>query len=165
MALQLPCWICDGRGERQITLRPGGIPDGRTVCRVCIRRLFTWLREPLATGDGAALAQVWPGIAVFAEFPEGEEWREDVRQAVKQRVTEQLPEVDDVTRASTALAFVEMGFLWDALEALATVTPDATEAEQLNDRTLTSLLSRLLSHELLAADASEQLHARLYSLR
>ncbi len=162
MASQLPCWICDGRGERQIALRPGGNPDGRSVCRVCIRRLMAWVRGPVASGDGATLETVWPKVASPAAFADGEEWREDIRQAVKQRVVEALPGADDADRARVALAFVEMGFLWDGLEALATLSPEAAEAEQVSDRALTSLLSRLLGREQLAPEAAERLQALLY---
>ncbi|MFN7134029.1 MAG: hypothetical protein ACK4N5_18270 [Myxococcales bacterium] len=162
MGSQVPCWICDGRGERQIVLRPGGNPDGRTLCRVCIRRLLAWVRRPISGGDGSMLEAVWPRATAVFDIADGEEWREDVRQAIKQRVMEALATEDDAGRARVALAFLETGFVWDALESLATVNPDAVEAELLSDRLLTSLLSRLLARHELAPGAGERLQGLLY---
>jgi len=156
--MAVPCWICEGQGHRQIRLRQGGIRDGRRVCRVCVRRLFTLGRSGSSEEQVAQRASVW-------WVPEPETIAPEVASAQKafvSSVTASLASESDVSRVAAGLGYVEMGMVEQAVQAFSLVDPSIFETDQLDDWLLSSLLSRILSEEALRPNAREALRQLLY---
>jgi len=154
------CWICGGLGERQIPLKPWGLPDGRSVCRVCVRRLIVWVRASRDRGSVAGLASIWP-VAHGAEQA-GDDASSGLKDLLVTDVSDALKGGDDSLRASVALAYVELGLVLESVHTFATLDPSAIEAERLSERLLESLLWRLLDEAMIAPGARELLEAALY---
>jgi hypothetical protein len=142
-------------------MRPGGVPDGRRVCRVCLRRLLAWLHSLSEPDLAASIAALWASGQPAAQ-PEGEEWRAAVQEVFTRRVREGLGAADDVGRVQVSIAYLEMKLPGEALGALARVAPEALDADLLPERLLTSLLSRLFDEQALAEGARERIQAALY---
>lgn len=151
------CWICSGRGEGQVVLRPDGRADGRKVCHVCARRLLQYLGAVPAEHRVEWLSPLWPGLA-GGDAPEEPEhlaaWT-----LFRETVSASLAGVDACERCRVALGYLELGSLAQAFEALGLSEPTC---DGLNDRLLTSLLSRLLHPAALAPGAQEALEQVLY---
>jgi len=143
-------------------LRPGGAPDGRRVCRPCVRRVLAYLDEVVRQQGLAALAPIFP---LAAEGPalsaSGEEWRAQVRDLFGVGVLDELGGLDDGARAGVAIAYLAMGMWPEALMALSRVAPEAAVDGRLTDRALVSLLTRLLDPAALAADGRAALASAL----
>lgn len=152
------CWLCDGRGQSQIVLRPDGKADGRKVCRVCVRRLFVWLGAIAPDGRAQALAPAWLGLA--SPEPGVDAEVAAVREAVCSPVRAALPELDAAGRLDVATSLWDLDLRERAFEALALVAPD--DAAAALDRRLTSLLSRLLHPAALSPQAREVLERAIY---
>jgi hypothetical protein len=142
-------------------MRPGGVPDGRRVCRVCLRRLLAWLHSLPETDLATSAAALWAERQPAA-VPEGEGWRAAVREAFTRRVREALGAEDEPGRVQICIAYLEMRMPGEALEALARVAPEALDAGLLSERMLASLLSRLLDEHALAEGARERIQSTLY---
>ena len=65
--MAVECWLCTGKGQGQVVLRPDGVSDGRRVCNVCVRRLFAWLQAQSADALAAAAAPIWPEAGALPE--------------------------------------------------------------------------------------------------
>jgi hypothetical protein len=156
--MAVDCWLCAGKGQGQIVLRPDGLADGRKVCRVCVRRLFAWLRALPPDARAPTLAPIWPGV--LAPDEESTPDCDAARAAFLASVASGLPNADDAARLNIAIGYLEMGVLPRAVEALASVDPAGVDG--LRHASLSSLLSRLLHPRLLSAQAKESLERAIY---
>jgi hypothetical protein len=125
---------------------------------VCVRRLVLWLGSLEPPGRAGAARELW---SIGGE-PDCEPWREPLRAAFAEKVAGALAEFDGPGRAGVAIAWLEMGCVPEALEALSGVAPALAESGGLPDRTLISLLSRLLDSSVLAGEARARLAAAIY---
>jgi len=156
--MAVDCWLCTGKGQGQIVLRPDGLADGRKICRVCVRRLFDRLKSLPSEARTEALSPIWPSLARLEE--PGEPDCDAARDAFLDSVSSGLAGADDATRLNIAIGYLEMGVLPRALEALSTVEPE--HADGLRHRALSSLFARLLHPGLLSAQARDLLERAIY---
>jgi hypothetical protein len=150
------CWVCAGRGAGQVSLRPDGQRDGRSVCRVCTRRLVDWLAA-LPAPRGPHLAAIWP---LADREPAAEPEGASPRAALLESLAAALPALDDAGKLATAVSLLDLGLWRPAVDALAATSPDA--ASGAGERVLTSLLTRLLDVRAMSANASELLEQAIY---
>ncbi|MBI5545653.1 MAG: hypothetical protein HY901_17335 [Deltaproteobacteria bacterium] len=153
------CWLCTGRGQGQVRLRPDGAADGRRLCRVCARRMLDWLRDVPAAERAAALAAVWPSTTA-APMAEVDADVTATRAAFLESVSAALPGMDDAARLAASIGYLEMGLWGPALQILPLVDPLFVEGA--GDRVLTTLFSRLLHQSALGPGARELLERALY---
>ena len=157
--MAVDCWLCAGKGQGQIVLRPDGQADGRKVCRVCVRRFLSWLKSLPPEERAQALVPVWPSFAAPPE-ESSDSSCDAARAAFLDSVTLGLAGTDDAARLAIAIGCLEMGLLPRAVEALASVDPAGVEG--LRYRALSSLFSRLLHPGLVCEKARELLERAIY---
>ncbi len=161
MGSATPCWLCGRREADLLTLRPGGEPDGRRVCRPCVRRLLAYFQEVVQQRGLGALALIFPVAAEVPALTPGEEWRAEVRALFGAGVIADLGSQDENTRAGVAIAYLAMGMWPEAIAALSRVPPEAALDGRLTDRALVSLLSRLFDSSTLAPEGRAELASTL----